>query len=467
MGKIRREDLEMKIPALLHLSRLGYGYLSREQLRGRDRTMNLLPETLKAAVERINGVRIPAEMFGQLTDDLRIRLDAEDLGRHFYRTIRDGWNGLRLIDFAHPNNNLFQCAAELACGSGAGSFRPDITLFVNGLPLAMIEVKSGKRAGGFRTEFNRMLERSSGRDSRRYLQCAQVWAFSDDRSEDPDRLLPTEGTFYATVVPEDFPVYTARGRQSGSRPRLLRRNTEEEKRILEESGIRELPHTRAFLRHLSPDKPAHRMISALFYPERFLFLLRYGIQYVQETDPAGKAVLLTRRMLTAGQISALRALTGKARRGFRNWTVPACGAAGEQAFHAALAALLRDLKPGAGLYWVSADDAQLRQDRVALEACGIPCILGEAAKENQLILIPADQDLPNQLWEADAREVAGGRVYILPQPVVRYGQNGSFAAGLRRADPEAILVTRRTDLFPEGGFSAILLRMEVKGGAPD
>ena len=274
------------------------------------------------------------------------------------------------------------------------------------------------------------------------------------------------GAAIPDVCADDFPVYAVRERHTAIYSRLLPENREEEHLVLEDNGIMARPHTRSFQRSLSPRKPTHRMLTSLFYPERFLFLLRYGIQYVQETDPAGKAVLLTRRMLTAGQISALRALTGKARRGFRNWTVPACGAAGEQAFHAALAALLRDLKPGAGLYWVSADDAQLRQDRVALEACGIPCILGEAAKENQLILIPADQDLPNQLWEADARGVAEGRVYILPQPVVRYGQKGSFAAGLRRADPEAILVTRRTDLFPEGGFSAILLRMEVKGGAP-
>lgn len=178
MANTRREDLEMKIPALLHLSRLGYGYLSRPQLQKRDRKTNFLPDALRMSVERLNGILLSETRWKNLTESLQTRLDAEDLGRQFYRTLRDGWDGIRLIDFDCPENNLFQCAAEMTCGHGAGSFRPDITLFVNGLPLAMIEVKSGDRPGGLQAEYTRMMARVRNAAVRRYLRCAQIWVFS-------------------------------------------------------------------------------------------------------------------------------------------------------------------------------------------------------------------------------------------------------------------------------------------------
>ena len=463
MANVRREDLQVKIPALLHLSRLGYGYLPREQLRRRNRETNILPEVLRAAAERINGIGFSGERFERLMEELRLLLDAEDLGKSFYGTIRDGWNGIRLIDFEHPENNLFQSAAELPCGSGAGSFRPDITLFVNGLPLAMIEVKTSDRIRGLQAEFDRMLKRSCGRKQRRYLQCAQVWAFSDDHREDPDRLFPTEGTFYATVTPEDFPVYAVHGKPVAAGRRLFPRNAEAERLILEDNGIPTGPQSKAFRKSVSPDKSTHRMLTGLFLPERFLFLLRYGIRYVREADLAGKECL-TRRMLTAGQIAVLRSLAMKAGRGFLNWTAAPCGAAGEQAMNASLVALLRDIVPGARVHWVSEGRAGLMRDRAQLESCGILCTEGSGrtkASEKRLILMTVDEAQDRRPKKTRGGRCANRDVYVLPQPVFRYGQKESFRAGLRKADPEAILVTRKSDRSPESGFSAVLMKMEV------
>ena len=93
---------------------------------------------LKAAVERINDAEISDESARRLTEDLRERLGEDDLGQGFYRMIRDGWNGLQLIDYAHPERNRFQAGAEIPCVYGRNRFRPDLTLFVNGMPLAMM-----------------------------------------------------------------------------------------------------------------------------------------------------------------------------------------------------------------------------------------------------------------------------------------------------------------------------------------
>ena len=460
MANARQEDLLMKIPALLHLSRLGYGYLSRAQVRGRDRGTNIFPDTLKAAVERINGVRLSAERFARLTESLREQLDAEDLGKQFYETIRDGWKGLRVIDFERPENNLFQCACELACGSGAGSFRPDITLFVNGLPLAVIEVKVQGRGRGLQAEYDRMLERSRGQERRRYLQCIQVWAFADDDKENPDGMLPTKGASFATGSAGDIPVYAIRGRGFASVRRLAPRNTEAEQRILEDNGIPERPHSRQFSRSLSPQKPAHQLMTALFAPERFLLLLRHGIQYTWEAEP-GERVLLTRRMATARHLAMLEQLTRKARRGYRNWTVPSCGAAGEQTARAALVSMLLDLLPGAELYWVSNDHTGLQRDRSVLESCGISVRAKEKAANPSPVLMTAGEALALRLPEAENHGTDVRRVYILPQQIPQYGQRGTLLSSLRRADPNAILIMRKAGEVQENRFSTILLQKEM------
>ena len=81
---MRHEDLQIKVPALLHLSRLGYSYLTGDRLRLRERKTNILTDVLQEATERINGTRITPERFGCLMDDLQSQLDTDDLGRQFY-----------------------------------------------------------------------------------------------------------------------------------------------------------------------------------------------------------------------------------------------------------------------------------------------------------------------------------------------------------------------------------------------
>jgi hypothetical protein len=260
---------------------------------------------------------------------------------------------------------------------------------------------------------------------------------------------------------EGFPVYGVPGLLTPAGIRLLPQNAEEERRILADNGIPEKPKSEAFRKSLTPVKYTHRMLTVLFFPERFLFLLRYGIQYVRETEMAGKEYL-TRRILTLRQMNVLRSLKAKAARGFLNWSAAPCGAAGEQAMNASLIALLRDLVPGARLLWVSADETEQKRDREMLEACGISCTVQGERNENRLILMRADRAPEKQQQESGGREGTGRKVFVLPQPVFRYGPRDSFTAKLRRAEPGAILVTRITERETERGFSAVLMRMEVK-----
>ncbi len=55
---------------------------------------------------------------------------------------------VRLVDFENPKNNTYHFTAEFTCKRDQDEFRPDITLFVNGLPLVFIEVKKPNNHGG-------------------------------------------------------------------------------------------------------------------------------------------------------------------------------------------------------------------------------------------------------------------------------------------------------------------------------
>ena len=57
MGGPREEDRKMKIPALIHLTRLGYRYLPREA-GGREPETNLITEACRGALAEINGKEI-------------------------------------------------------------------------------------------------------------------------------------------------------------------------------------------------------------------------------------------------------------------------------------------------------------------------------------------------------------------------------------------------------------------------
>ena len=54
------------------------------------------------------------------------------------------------------SGNVYHCTAEFTCKNGQDEFRPDITLFINGLPLVFIEVKKPNNHGGMVAESRRM-----------------------------------------------------------------------------------------------------------------------------------------------------------------------------------------------------------------------------------------------------------------------------------------------------------------------
>ena len=154
MSQTHNENSRVKIPAVLHLMRLGYDYLSLKN-ENWDKQTNIFPEIFIESLCRINPDLSPDDARRLLTD-ITIELDNEDLGQKFYERLTNQSGGKKLIDFQNFNNNSFHVVTELPCINGDEEFRPDITLLLNGLPLVFIEVKKPNNKGGIGEERERM-----------------------------------------------------------------------------------------------------------------------------------------------------------------------------------------------------------------------------------------------------------------------------------------------------------------------
>ncbi|MEN9415680.1 MAG: hypothetical protein RLZ62_1984, partial [Bacteroidota bacterium] len=189
------EDSRVKIPAILHLCRLGYEYLPLSQAQW-DRNTNIFTDILKSSILRLNP-GLQEQAAGELITRITLALDNEDLGKSFHELITDN-NGPTLIDFDNFSNNQLQVVTELPCINQDDQFRPDITLLINGMPLVFIEVKKPNNLRGIQDEFNRMKSRFGNPRFRRFANVTQLMVFSNNMEYADDGSQPLQGAFYAT-----------------------------------------------------------------------------------------------------------------------------------------------------------------------------------------------------------------------------------------------------------------------------
>lgn len=132
------EATRVQMPAMVHLTRLGYQYFGKihEAMEDTiyDGDTNILLEVFKQQLEKLNPGHEGEYL--QILRDIRKELNDDDLGRGFYKRLKSV-SPVRLIDFEHPEQNLFHFTAEFTCKNGQDEFRPDITLFVNGFHFAL------------------------------------------------------------------------------------------------------------------------------------------------------------------------------------------------------------------------------------------------------------------------------------------------------------------------------------------
>lgn len=169
------ENTRVQVPAALHLCRLGYTYL--DNITEYDSKTNILTDVFLRSVQRLNPALSELQA-RQLLNEITLILDNNDLGREFYNKLSSNSN-IKLIDFQDADRNEWHVTTEFTCENqdSGDSFRPDITCFVNGLPLAFIEVKKPNNHDGILAERERINVRMSNEKFRRFLNVTQLMIF--------------------------------------------------------------------------------------------------------------------------------------------------------------------------------------------------------------------------------------------------------------------------------------------------
>ena len=164
------EEYLSQIPALQELIVLGYKYLSPEKalaMRGGKTSNVLLEGVLRERLSKFNRIHYKGKdyhfseaniqeaiqklknvKYDGLQKTNEVIYDLITLGTALEQTVEGNSKSYNLnyIDWKNPANNVFHVVPEYAVerSRSVETARPDIVLFVNGIPLAVIECKSPK-----------------------------------------------------------------------------------------------------------------------------------------------------------------------------------------------------------------------------------------------------------------------------------------------------------------------------------
>lgn len=300
------EDSRVKFPTLMHLMGMGFKYVSLKGLKTKyveapktefDPLTNILTDYFIDAYCTLNPKAEKKDAEDMLVK-IQKSLQNDDLGRQFYNEILLN-TGERIIDLSSPvnfyKNNTFQVATEMTCGSkDSDNYRPDITIFVNGLPLAFIEVKKENNHKGIQAETDRMKQRFVNPQYRRFLNITQIMVFSNDMEYDNNEVTPTIGAFYATIGKKNtkYNCFREEGQDSFPTARHIHQVTpEEEEVLLRDNNVPQYKNSSEYKTNCLANTPTKRICDSLFSFNRFHFLLKYGIAYVDYPNGLQKHIM--------------------------------------------------------------------------------------------------------------------------------------------------------------------------------
>lgn len=163
------EDHISQIPAIQLLIKLGYTYLAPEEalaIREGRKSNVILTSILKEQLKKINKIEYKGSTHdfsdGNIAlainelKELPVHLGFINANQHYYdlitlgKSFEQGIEGdrksfsFKYIDWESPGNNVFHISEEFSVlrTNRSDSYRPDIVLFINGIPMVIIECKS-------------------------------------------------------------------------------------------------------------------------------------------------------------------------------------------------------------------------------------------------------------------------------------------------------------------------------------
>lgn len=283
------ENTRVKLPAILHLIRLGYQYFSLKNAVW-DNTTNIFTDLFTESISRINA-DLATDDVKRLLQDIDLVLDNEDLGKAFYERIT-ATSGIKLIDFEDFKNNSFHVVTELTYKNGEEEFRPDITLLINGMPLAFIEVKKPNNHDGILDERNRLDRRFQNKRFRKFINISQLLVFSNNMEYDADTVEPIQGAYYATTSYKGADFNYFREEETFDLTHLLKPEDDAlENFVLKDNNLSIIKYSPEFITNKQYHTPTNRILTSLFNKERLKTLLHYAITYVQGTEGLEKHIM--------------------------------------------------------------------------------------------------------------------------------------------------------------------------------
>lgn len=293
---IFNEDIRVKIPATIQFLRLGYEYQSLKDIDLHTET-RIAVNRFKPAIEKINGRAFSETEIATLLNEIHSTIRNNDMGKAFYRWLINPQDKIKLVDFVNIESNDFAVVDELTFGKEGtegereGSFRPDVNVLINGIPLGFLEVKPPNNDGGIQAEFNRMLnKRLEKPEYKKYFNMLQIVSFSNNMEyeSDDDATMAEDvkaGSFYTT--PNGFrTTFSFFREEQPKQTGFLDIPMDKVKAILKDNHYNPSEaDTPEFYTNLDKETPCNRFITSLFDKKRVMYLLRYGITYVNGAVP--------------------------------------------------------------------------------------------------------------------------------------------------------------------------------------
>ena len=281
------ENTRVKIPALVHATRLGYNYISLKKDNNIDEDTNIFKNLFKEGLEKINNREFSNYDIDGIINELKLLLSNEDLGKSFYKILINGYKGIKLINFEVPNDNLFNITTELTYKNGEEEFRPDIIMLINGMPLSFIEVKKPNNRDGIIAERNRINTRFHNSKFRKFVNLTQLVVFSNNQEYNEDSVVPIEGAFYGTPSYDKVFFNCFREEQKLIYKDIKDIDFNKENEILKDNNYASIKGSKEYSTNLNSETPTNRIITSLFHKKRILEIIKYGIAYVEKTDNTG------------------------------------------------------------------------------------------------------------------------------------------------------------------------------------
>ena len=282
------ENTRVKIPALVHATRLGYKYLSLKESKNEiDEETNIFKNIFKESINRINNLELSDDNITKLINELSFSLENDDLGRQFYKYLINGYKGIKLIDFEDEKNNEYNVVTELTYKNGEDEFRPDVIMLINGMPLGFLEVKKPNNREGILAERNRINDRFKNKKFKKFVNITQLLLFSNNQEYNEDSGVPIEGAFYGTTSYNNVFFNCFREEDTSIFSKIQDLDYVQENNILKDNNYVSIKGTPEYSTNLSSTSPTNRLITSLFHKSRILKLLKYGIVYVERSNKDG------------------------------------------------------------------------------------------------------------------------------------------------------------------------------------